>query len=198
MSPHSSRSSLTTTDQLCLPTAGPIQNPTVVSQIQSHTGGDWVKTRHQAVTSAGFQMKQEEDGLDIGHNTEVYGWIALPKGTGSIGGLDYEAIVTPNTVTRKMHIILSRFARTRVADLESITVADQPYDVTYTSPFDDQPGFFSSLHTFNGADPSHMRMDASSRTGATIFIEEDTCSDAELAHTDETISIVAMELGIAQ
>ena len=112
MSPHSSRSSLTTTDQLCLPTAGPIQNPTVVSQIQSHTGGDWVKTRHQAVTSAGFQIKQEEDGLDIGHNTEVYGWIALPKGTGSIGGLDYEAIVTPNTVTRKMRI-LSRFACTR-------------------------------------------------------------------------------------
>ena len=86
---------------------GPIQNPTVVSQIQSHTGGDWVKTRHQAVTSAGFQMKQEEDGLDIGHNTEVYGWIALPKGTGSIGGLDYEAIVTPNTVTRKMHMTSS-------------------------------------------------------------------------------------------
>ena len=106
--------SSTATDQLCLAT-GPIQNPTVVSQIQSHTGGDWVKTRHQAVTSAGFQMKQEEDGLDIGHNTEVYGWIALPKGTGSIGGLDYEAIVTPNTVTRKMHIILSRFTRTRVS-----------------------------------------------------------------------------------
>ena len=98
-----------------MPTAGPIQNPTVVSQIQSHTGGDWFKTRHQAVTSAGFQIKQEEDGLDIGHNTEVYGWIALPKGTGSIGGLDYEAIVTPNTVTRKMHIILSRFARIRVS-----------------------------------------------------------------------------------
>ena len=87
---------------------------------------------------------------------------------------------------------------TGVADLESAAAADQPYDVTYTSPFDDQPGFFSSLHTFNGADPSHMRMDASSRTGATIFIEEDTCSDAELAHTDETISILAMELGIAQ
>ena len=93
----------------------PISNAVVISMIQSHTGGDWVKTRHQAVTSAGFQMKQEEDGLDIGHNTEVYGWIALPKGTGSIGGLDYEAIVTPNTVTRKMHIILSRFARTRVS-----------------------------------------------------------------------------------
>ena len=93
----------------------PITNPVVISQIQSHSGGDWVKTRQKAVNTRGFQVKQEEDGLDIGHNTEVYGWIALPKGTGSIGGLDYEAIVTPNTVTRKMHIILSRFARIRVS-----------------------------------------------------------------------------------
>ena len=48
----------------------PHPNPVVLSQIQSHTGGDWVKTRQRSITSNGFQVKQEEDGLDIGHNME--------------------------------------------------------------------------------------------------------------------------------
>ena len=91
----------------------PITNPVVISQIQSHTGGDWVKTRHQGVNPNSFQVKQEEDGLDIGHNTEVYGWIAITKGSGDLGGLNYEAIVTPDVVTRTMRFC-SRFACARL------------------------------------------------------------------------------------
>ena len=91
----------------------PIASPVVISSILSHTGGNWVKTRQRSVTSAGFQMKQEEDGMDAGHNTEVYGWIAITKGSGDLGGLNYEAIVTPDVVTRKTRF-LSRFACTRL------------------------------------------------------------------------------------
>jgi len=91
----------------------PITTPTVISMIQSHTGGNWAKTRQRSSTNAGFQMKQEEDGMDAGHNTEVYGWIAITKGSGDLGGLNYEAIVTPDVVTRKTRF-LSRFACTRL------------------------------------------------------------------------------------
>ena len=91
----------------------PISNPVVISMIQTHTGGNWVKTRQRSVTPGGFQMKQEEDGMDAGHNTEVYGWIAITKGSGDLGGLNYEAIVTPDVVTRTMRF-RSRFACARL------------------------------------------------------------------------------------
>ena len=85
----------------------PISNPVVISMIQTHTGGNWVKTRQRSVTPGGFQMKQEEDGMDAGHNTEVYGWMAVPAGVGDMFGAAYEAIVTPDVVTRKKcHFLL--------------------------------------------------------------------------------------------
>ena len=75
--------------------------------IQSHTGGNWAKTRQRSITNTGFQMKQEEDGMDAGHNTEVYGWMAVPAGVGDMFGAAYEAIVTPDVVTRKKcHFLL--------------------------------------------------------------------------------------------
>ena len=121
-------------DWLTITFTDPVDNPVVQSQILSHTGGDWVKTRHRNIAATGFQVKQEEDGLDIGHNTEVYGWLAMSKGTGNLGGLVYEAIVTPNTVTHN------------------------PYDVQFSTEFTRMPSIFGNIHTFNGADPSHLRM----------------------------------------
>ena len=84
--------------------------PAVLSQIQTHTGNDWVNTRHQSVTGAGFQIKMEEDGQDTAHNQETIGWIALPAGTGMIGGLTYEAIITPAAVTHVPYDIVSTHA----------------------------------------------------------------------------------------
>ncbi len=48
-----------------------VSDPVVVSQMQSHTGGDWAKTRHKNVNENGFEIKMEEDGLDVGHNQEL-------------------------------------------------------------------------------------------------------------------------------
>eukprot|EP01046_Picozoa_sp_COSAG06_P006021 COSAG06_NODE_277_length_18559_cov_3291.783207_1_plen_1033_part_10 len=150
-----------------------IADPVVVSQIQSHTGGDWVKTRQQGVNANGFQVKQEEDGLDIGHNTEIYGWVAVPAGSGTMSGLVYEAIVTPDAVTHN------------------------PYDISFTATFTAPPAFFSAMHTFDGGDPSHMRQSSVTAEGATFWVEEETCSDAELAHTEETVGVIVMAAGAA-
>ena len=151
-----------------------VPNPVVISQILSHTGGDWVKTRHQAVTSAGFQMKQEEDGLDIGHNTEVYGWIVLSEGGGDFGaGMLYEAIKTPDVVTHN------------------------PYEVTFSASFAGAPAVFAQMQTFDGGDPSHLRLEQTGSSSCKVFVEEETCSDAELAHTTETVGILAMEPNVS-
>jgi hypothetical protein len=45
------------------PFYSPIESPAVVTQVQTHTGGDWTKTRQQAVTNDGFQVKLEEQTL---------------------------------------------------------------------------------------------------------------------------------------
>ena len=110
-----------------------VPDPVVVSQMQSHTGGDWAKTRHQNVDENGFEIKMEEDGLDIGHNQELYGFMAISQGVGTIGSLNYEAIVTPDAVTHN------------------------PYTVDFTNQFSDPPALFGSIHTFDGPDPSHLR-----------------------------------------
>ena len=76
-----------------------VQAPVVISQIQTHTGGDWVKTRHQSLSPNGFQVRMEEDGQDTAHNQETIGWLVLPSGSGTLGGLAYEAMVTPAAVS---------------------------------------------------------------------------------------------------
>ena len=149
----------------------PITNAVVVSTIQTHTGGDWCKTRQRSVTDAGFQARIEEDNLDGGHNTEITGWIAIPAGTGVVSGSTYEAIVTPDEVTH------------------------QPYDVRFTAGFYALPALFGAMHTYDGGDPSHMRQTTPvTMLGATIFVEEETCTDSELAHTTETIGLLAIEM----
>eukprot|EP01045_Picozoa_sp_COSAG04_P000894 COSAG04_NODE_26_length_37184_cov_14.641149_14_plen_525_part_00 len=151
--------------------ASPIADPVVLSQIQTHTGDDWVKTRHQSVTPLGFQVRMEEDGLDNGHNTEMFGYFAVPRGVGSTGFLTYEAIVTPNEVT------------------------EQPYDISFTAGFTAPPSVFANMATIHGTDPSQMRLTGLPTTmGATMFIEEETCTDAEMTHTwAETVHVLAIE-----
>ena len=96
----------------------PLENPVVVSSIQSHTGNDWCKTRQRSVSNDGFNLKVEEDGLDVGHNTEMFGWVAITAGTGRIAGTVYEAIVTPDAVTH------------------------DPYDLRFSAGFRSPPGLF--------------------------------------------------------
>ena len=156
-------------DWLDVEFSAPIENAVVVSQIQSHTGGDWVKTRQRSVSRTGFQVKLEEDGGDNGHNTELYGWVAVHAGAASIGGVAFEAIRTPNAVTH------------------------EPYEIIFASTFEERPAVFSSMQTFNGRDPAHLRLtSAATASGCSIFIEEETCSDDELAHVAESLGIFAV------
>ena len=75
----------------------------------------------------------EEDGLDPGHNPEIMAYIALPKGTGSFGTVQFEAIATQSNVM------------------------ERPYSIRFRSPFVGVPGLFGSIASFNGGDPSHLR-----------------------------------------
>ena len=88
-------------------------------------------------------------------------------------------------------------ARACVADLKSICAADNPYTVTFTQNFGTKPNIFAAFHTHDGGDPSHLRREATSKASTKIWVEEETCSDAELAHTTERIAVLAIESGVA-
>lgn len=144
-------------DWVHIPFLSPIESPVVISQIQTHTGADWVKTRHQSVTGTGFDIKMEEDGMDSGHNTEIFGFLALPAGLGSTGFLKYEAIATPTAVTH------------------------EPYQVDFTAGFETVPSVFGGMATYFGTDPSHTRLfRPATADSAMVYVEEETCTDAEV------------------
>ena len=157
--------------------ASPIQGPVCLSQIQSHNGGDFCKTRQRNVAPTGFQVTMEEDGGDPGavqsHKQETYGWVALPGGTGVFGAsLHYQALNTPDAVT---HV---------------------PYDVALAGPFRVDPVIFAAMATFDGGDPSSMRRTSTSATSVTLFVEEETCTDAEQDHTTEVVAVLAIEASV--
>lgn len=113
----------------------------------------------------------EEDGLDNGHNQETFGFLVMNRGTGTLGSVKYEAIATLSNVN------------------------EEPYLIRFVSPFVGVPGLFGSIATFNGGDPSHLRQRTPvSPSRASIFIEEESCTDAEVAHPHpEVVHIIAID-----
>ena len=148
----------------------PIQNPVCLSQIQSHNGGDFCKTRQRNASPNGFQITMEEDGVDTSHKQELYGWVALPAATGVFGALHYEAVLTPDAVTHA------------------------PYQVALSGAFRSAPAIFASMQTFDGGDPSALRRTDTSAASVSLFVEEETCSDSEQAHTAEVVGVLAIEV----
>ena len=147
----------------------PIQNPVCLSQIQSHNGGDFCKTRQRNASPNGFQITMEEDGYDTRHKQETYGWVALPAATGVLGPLHYQALNTPDAVTHT------------------------PYPVPLSGGFRTAPAIFASMQTFDGGDPSALRRTDTSTTSVSVFVEEETCTDLEQAHTTEVVGVLAIE-----
>ena len=59
----------------------------------------FVKTRQQSASETGFQFRLEQIDETSGASAELVGWAAFASGAGSIGGLDYEAVMTAQSVT---------------------------------------------------------------------------------------------------
>ena len=78
-------------------------------------------------------------------------------------------------------------------------IRDSPYTVDFAVSWDAPPAVFGAMNTANGGDPSHMRQgDAGTTTaGVQVFVEEETCTDSEMAHTTEVVGIVAIQSGVA-
>jgi Ca2+-binding EF-hand superfamily protein len=135
--------------------------PIIVSQIQTHRDDDWVTTRHKNVSVIGFEVRMEEDGLDTTHPREMIGWFAVPIGNSTAYGRTFEGVLIPS-------------------------VSHHPTVINFQSSFSSVPTLFGSIFTERSQDPAHLRQHntAISTRNATIFIEEEGCSDADMQHSE--------------
>ena len=71
------------------------------------------------------------------------------------------------------------------------------YDVALAGAFRAAPVVFASMASFNGGDPSSMRISGRpSATSVSLFVEEETCTDAEQAHAAEVVGVLAIEASV--
>lgn len=145
--------------------------PTVLSQVQTFNGRDWVTTRTQGQSVGGFQLAmQEEEALNKGgHTNETIGWLAIDSGVTSAG----DTLMQGGTTSQSYN---NDFARAK-----------------FGSEFDSAPALIAKLSSFNGADTANLRLDDISRTGFGVGVHEEQSLDSELAHTNESVSFLALE-----
>ena len=132
----------------------------------------------RASFGSGFQVALERDqaqGASIGtHGTESIGWIAIQHGQSTLGGDLYQADMTADRVTHEQ----------------------SSGGIQFCSGFTQKPLFFSQIVTYDGGDPSHLRLaQPVSTEQANVYVEEVTCNsdDNNGAHTTEIVSYLAIE-----
>lgn len=145
--------------------------PTVLSQVQTFNGKDWVTTRTKGQTSGSFQLAmQEEEALNKGsHVKETIGWLAIEQGVASDG----DTLIQGGTTSQSYD--------------------DSRGTVSFESDFDAEPSLIAKLSSFNGQDTANLRLDDISRTGFGVGVHEEKSLDSELGHVDEAVSFLALE-----
>ena len=145
--------------------------PSLLTQVQTNTGADWVTTRTDSITGQSFEVAmQEEQSLnDGGHATETIGWFAIESGTANDGDTILEGGITGNTFN---------------------------HDVSagsFSASFSSTPSLIAKLGSYGGADPAHLRTTEISTTGFKSFVAEEQSADAELEHIAESINFLALD-----
>ncbi|MEM9089156.1 MAG: FG-GAP-like repeat-containing protein [Cyanobacteria bacterium P01_F01_bin.53] len=145
--------------------------PTVLSQVQSFNGGDWVTTRINQPSAGRFQlaMQEEEARNKGGHLTENVGWVAIEQGTASDG----DTLLKGGTTGRQYD--------------------HNSGQVQFQEGFEAAPAVIAKLGSFYGPDTANLRLGSISRTGFGVSVQEEQSLDAELGHTTETVSFLALE-----
>ena len=161
----------------------PDDNVAIMTQVQTTLDPTFVQTRQKPVVGlglgSGFAVMLES-GSNVqgsngnfgaaGHALEHIGFMAFQHGVGALGSDIYQAGNTPAAVTM------------------------DPYGIAFCAGFTLKPLFFAGMASYNGWDPTQLRMSSDvTTTSAHVFCQEETCTDDEVAHVAEVISYVAIE-----
>ncbi|PSN18221.1 hypothetical protein C7271_13655 [filamentous cyanobacterium CCP5] len=145
--------------------------PTVLSQVQTYNGSDWVITRVKDRAPTGFNFGlQEEEALNQGsHVSEAVGWLAIAAGVANDG----DTLLQSQTTGR-------RYASDRAT-------------VAFNANFDAAPSLIAKLGSFYGADTANLRLDSIGKASFGVRVAEEQSLDAELNHTQESVVFLALE-----
>ncbi len=145
--------------------------PTVLSQVQTYNGNDWVTTRTQGQSATGFQSAmQEVEAKNMGgHVSETIGWLAIAPGTASDG----DTLLQGGTTDR--------------------AYGNARSTVSFEAGFDTAPALIAKLGSFYGSDTANLRLDSITDTGFGVRVYEEKSLDSEIGHTTEAVSFLALE-----
>ncbi|MEO1093838.1 MAG: CAP domain-containing protein [Cyanobacteria bacterium J06638_28] len=145
--------------------------PTVLSQVQTFNGSDWVTTRTKGQSSGSFQLAmQEEEARNQGsHVDESIGWLAIESGVASDGDTLLQGGTTGRSYNHK---------QATVAFEEGFNVA---------------PSVIAKVGSFYGKDTANLRIDAITQTSFGASIQEEKSLDKETWHTNESLAFLALE-----
>ena len=144
--------------------------PTILSQVQTDNGPQFVRTRQKFSSADGFQLSMEEEEAlkDSGHATETVGWLAIESGSGSWDGLEYQAGSTGTNLDHTWGT------------------------VEFDQSFNESPSLFASLASFRGSDPAGLRYRSLGASGVQLKVEEDQSLDSETSHASEIANFLAI------
>lgn len=144
------------------------EKPVVFSQVQTFEGTDWVVARQDGVGNGRFRLTMQEEQADnLNHAWETVGWFAIEGGSGTLGGIDWQAGSSAQNVNGKLT------------------------DVQFNEAFDDAPLVVATIATYAGTDPASSRIGSVSNDGFTAMVLEDRSLDAETQHGYEQIDWMA-------
>lgn len=148
--------------------------PTVLSQVQTYNGGDWVTTRTKNQTASDFKlaMQEEEARNGGGHYEENIGWLAIEQTT--VNDADDDIVLQGGTTGAK-------FDETE----DSFSFDD--------GGFSNEPALIAKLGSYNGWDSANVRLTEITESSFGALVREDTSLDSEVRHgNEEQISYLAL------
>ncbi|GGL78806.1 hypothetical protein [Wenxinia marina] len=144
--------------------------PSIISQVQTDNGADWVTTRQRNADRSGFDLTMQEEEAENGgvHASETLGWLAVERGVAMAGDDLIEAGATPDGVT------------------------DAFFSQAFTAGFGSAPVLLTQLSSFDGDDSTTARTQAVGANGFQVRSQEDRSADNETNHTSETVDFLAL------
>ena len=143
------------------------QMPIVLNQLVTENDNAAVSVQMRNISTQGFEVKlsEEENGDNI-HGEETVSWVAIEQGS-NLGTFNLESGTLSN-------------------------VDHQLDTLEFDIPFAEAPLFWSSVISNNEADPVGIRHANINAMQAGLFLQEETSSDAETEHANESVSYLAM------
>lgn len=141
--------------------------PVVLSQVQTRNGWQPVVTRQRNVSTAGMELRLQEEEARGAHVPETVGYVAVEPGAGTLLGHPFEAGTLSN-------------------------VGDDWRTVEFSGDHD-RPVFLADLQTCRGGNTCSLRHRNLSGSSVEVFTEEETSEDAETAHVGEEIGYVVLD-----